>query len=69
MGFPSQPQPAKPRWRRMALSPQGVRGEQRGEREKLKGEERGGGKKVRADTCTERERGRGGVQKIRATRE
>lgn len=45
MGFPSQPQPAKPRWRRMGLSPLGVRGEQSGEREKLKGEERGGDRK------------------------
>lgn len=45
MGFPSQPQLAKPRWRRMGLSLLGVRGEQRGESEKLKGEERGGGRK------------------------
>ncbi|KAM7394083.1 hypothetical protein PAMP_020904 [Pampus punctatissimus] len=34
------PQPAKARWRRMGLSLLGVRGEQRGEREKLKAEQR-----------------------------
>lgn len=45
MGFPSQPQPARPRWRRMGLSLLGVRGVQRGEWEKLKGEEGGRGRK------------------------
>ncbi|KAG7239256.1 hypothetical protein INR49_029397, partial [Caranx melampygus] len=33
---PREPQPVKPRWRRMGLSLLGVRGEQRGEREELK---------------------------------